>query len=243
MVRVTLPIYLPAWAYSALRNAKRKAAEVRRPSLNLCGDREIEWSFIASRLPAGPGELLDFGASAGTLSIMAAQRGFRVLALDLGPERFAWKHPRVEFHQVDLLKADLPSASFDVVLNCSSVEHVGLPGRYGVAARESDGDLQAMRKLSELMKPAGVMLMTIPCGRDAAILPWHRVYGEKRLPRLLDGFEVGEESYWVKHQDNRWHGCDRGTALRFVPACHPRFPALCCYALGCFVLRRRSFPE
>jgi 2-polyprenyl-3-methyl-5-hydroxy-6-metoxy-1,4-benzoquinol methylase len=101
----------------------------------------IERSFVVSRRTEGPGEVLDFGASFGNLSIAAAQRGFPVLALDLDSERFPWKHPRVDFLQADLLKIELPAVLFDFILNCSSVEHVGLRGRYGVAAEETDGDL------------------------------------------------------------------------------------------------------
>lgn len=240
MVRVELPLYLPGWAYLAMRNFKRKVRALAPPAVNLWGDREIEWSFVVSRLPEGPGTLLDFGASDGLLSITAAQRGFEVLALDLGPERFPWKHPRVKFLRGNLLEIQLPRRSFDVVLNCSSVEHVGLPGRYGVDVAESDGDLRAMRRFYEILNASGVMLMTIPCGQDAVIVPWHRVYGETRLPKLLAGFEIQEQSYWVKHADNRWSPCEREEALAFRPGQHPKDPSLCSYALGCFVLRVAS---
>jgi hypothetical protein len=80
------------------------------------------------------------------------------------------------------------------------------------------------------------MLMTIPCGQDAAIAPWHRVYGQQRLPKLLKGFEIIEEEFWAKKSDNRWYPCDRQTALSFFPTGHPTNPTLCSYALGCFVL-------
>lgn len=240
MIRVALPVYLPLWAYEALRSVKQRTRNVTTLTLDLYGDREVEWSFIASRLPDGPGRLLDFGASFGNLSIVAAQRNYEVLAIDLGPQRFPWQHPGVDFLQVDLLEADLVAQSFDVILNCSSVEHVGLCGRYGIAAEETNGDLGAMRKFHELLAPKGRMLMTIPCGQDAVIAPWHRVYGRERLPRLLERFESAEECYWVKHGDNRWHPCDRETALAFQPTRHPREASRCSYALGCFVLTKGS---
>jgi len=231
-------VYLPEWLGEALRNVKRKALVSVGAGINLFGDREVEWSFVISRLTNGPGEVLDFGASFGNLSIAAAQRGFHVLALDLGPERFPWKHPSVDFLRADLLNAELPLGYFDFILNCSSVEHVGLQGRYGVAAEETNGDLAAMQRFHQLLKPGGKMLLTIPCGKDAAIAPWHRVYGEKRLPKLLRGYEVTEDEFWVKRADNRWYPCDGLTALAFPPTGHPTDPTLCSYALGCFVLRR-----
>jgi len=237
MIRINVPLHVPEWAYRVLRKTRDVIRERSQNSIDLSGDREIEWSFVISRLPDGPGEVLDFGASFGNLSIAAAQRGFHVLALDLDTERFPWKHPNVDFMQADLLKVDLPAERFDFILNCSSVEHVGLQGRYGVAAEETDGDLEAMRRFRSLLKPTGRMLLTIPCGRDEAVAPWHRVYGEQRLPKLLQGFEIVEEEYWAKRTDNRWYGCDRAVAMSVVPTGHPTNPTMCSYALGCFALR------
>jgi hypothetical protein len=97
----------------------------------------------------------------GNLSIATAQRGFHVLALDLDEERFPWKHPNVDFLRADVLKVELPAGSFDFILNCSSVEHVGLQGRYGIATEETDGDLEAMRRFGHLLKSTGRMLLTI----------------------------------------------------------------------------------
>jgi hypothetical protein len=130
----------------------------------------------------------------------------------------------------------------DFVLNCSTTEHVGLQGRYGVAFDETDGDLSAMQKLRKLLKASGKMLMTIPCGQDAVMVPWHRVYGRERLPKLLDGFGVEEQVYWMKRADNRWYRVGREEALSYppttpiVPTTDPTRGPTCCYALGCFVL-------
>ena len=77
MVRISIPVYLPHWASSFFRGVKRQTKPV-----DLFGDREVEWSFVVSRLGQGPGEVLDFGSSFGILSIAAARRGFHVLALD-----------------------------------------------------------------------------------------------------------------------------------------------------------------
>ena len=184
--------------------------------------------------------MFDFGCGYGNLSIHAIQKGHRVLALDLETNRVPWSHPNWTFVCGDLLKLDLPDGQFDYVLNCSSVEHVGLSGRYGVAVPETDGDLAAMQRMRRLLKPGGRMILTLPCGLDAVIAPWHRVYGKDRLPCLLTGYEVQEQCFWVKQEDNRWHPCQRETALSYVPTCQPKNPPICSYALGCFVLGRGS---
>ena len=236
MKKVHLPVYVPSWVHMSLRKLKRSVKETVGSPVDLQGDREVEWAFVAARLGKGPGRVLDFGASFGNLSIVAAECGYQVLALDLDEERFPWKHPQVEFLRADLLKVELAARQFDFVLNCSSVEHVGLAGRYGVAARETDGDLEAMKRFQQLLKTEGKMLLTVPCGKDAAIAPWHRVYGEKRLSLLLRNFVIEEEEYWRKKPDNRWYRCDKETALSYKPTGHPTDPTKCSYAIGCFVL-------
>jgi SAM-dependent methyltransferase len=236
--KLLLPIYLPKWLHRSVVMAKRALfpKRIQAGQIDLSGDREIEWSFVASRIPTGSGEALDFGCGLGTLTIHAAQRGYHVTALDLEPQVFPWIDPNVEAVCGDLLKLELPSRHFDLILNCSSIEHVGLPGRYGSTANKADDDLVAMRKLRGLLKASGKMLLTIPCGRDAVVIPWHRVYGTKKLPQLLEGYEIEEECYWIKGPDNRWRQSTREMALAFEPR-HSAIPTQCSYALGCFVLR------
>jgi len=42
----------------------------------LVGDRDVEWSWIVSHMPLGPGEALDFGCGGGSwLGLVAARRG------------------------------------------------------------------------------------------------------------------------------------------------------------------------
>jgi len=130
------------------------------------------------------------------------------------------------------------SEDIKAFFNCSTVEHVGLVGRYGVTENRPDGDLEAMARLRELMKPGGIMLLTIPVGRDAVFAPLCRVYGRERLPLLLEGYIVEKEAFWVKDRENRWVQADRETALDFEASAGSWDPLQNVYALGCFVLRK-----
>jgi len=237
MSRVSLSVNLPDWLHGLLRKAKHAAAGSRQaPVIDLSGDREIEYSFIASRLPSGPGQALDFGSGFGTLSIHAIQRGWCVTGVDLMPYPIRWKNERFKFVLGDFLTLPFDKESFDVILNCSSVEHVGLGDRYGKIPVLEDGDLQAMEKLRSLLKAGGSMLLTIPAGRDSVIGMLHRVYGRNRLPKLIAGFEVREQAYWVKGEDNSWVSCNRDSALDYTPTGDGSDPTRCSYALACFVL-------
>jgi SAM-dependent methyltransferase len=202
------------------------------PPPNLLGDRDVEYTWIQAHIPEGPGLALEFGSGGSPLWLAAVRHGFKVTGIDLQPATWFVEHPAYSFVQSDLFALDLPQASLDLVINCSTVEHVGL-NRYG-ARVDRDGDLAAMRRLHELLKPGGTMLLTIPVGQDAVIAPLHRVYGQVRLPLLLDGYESVCEEFWMKDpHSNRWQPCTSDLAYSQVSSPH-------LYALGCFVLSRST---
>lgn len=196
--------------------------------LTLAGDRWVEWSFCMARMAEGPGTTLDFGADIGFLSLAAAQRGHDVVALDRLPPQLTFQHPRVETLQGDILERPLGDRTFDQIVNCSSVEHVGLGGRYGSFDAE-DGDIEAMGVLADALKPDGRHIITIPVGRDGVYAPYHRVYGEQRLPRLFERYETTEEQWWIKRAD-AWVQGERAEALATKSS--ESF-----YSVGLFVLR------
>ena len=203
------------------------------PIPNLLGDRDIENSWVVAQMPDGPGAALDFGCGLGWGGLSAARRGFNVTAIDLQPVTWYYEHPSLHFVQGDIFEFDFPSEHFDLIINCSTVEHVGLSGRYGVKVDNPDGDMEAMALLRRLLKPHKVMLLTIPVGRDRIDPPLHRIYGEKRLPALLQGWKVTKKEYWIKDESNRWILAEEPVVLRKEPSGH-------CYGLGLFVLSRAT---
>ena len=239
--RFLVPIYLPHWLHEPIRRAKRAfiPPAPAAAKVNILGERDIEWSFLNAELPRGPGEAIEFGCENGYMSLSAARKGFHVIANDLQEQTFNWRHPGVEFRQGDFLKLSLPQGHFDLAINCSSVEHVGIAGRYGIEVDENEGDIEVMERLAEILKPEGLLLMTAPCGRDAVMAPWCRVYGPERLPRLFKSFQIVRQEYWTKDDRNQWSPCTRETALDFKPHHDAQNPHGCSYALGCFVLRKR----
>jgi SAM-dependent methyltransferase len=197
---------------------------------SLRGDRWIEWSFCLARLADGPGTTLDFGSDTGFLALGAAQRGHDVVALDRLPPSLDYRHERVNPVQADILDHPLSDRRFDQIVNCSSVEHVGLAGRYG-SGDEPEGDLAAMAILRDMLQRDGRMILTIPVGQDLLCPPLHRIYGPRRLPALLDSYHIDEEQYWHRDRGARaWMRADRDLALETVGS-------RAFYSLGLFVLR------
>jgi len=197
------------------------------PAPNLWGDRHVEYAFVAAHIPLGPGLGLDFGSGDSNLALVAVERGLRMIAADRVPTRIPFEHPNFSFVQTDAFDLNLARRSLDLIINCSTIEHLGL-GRYRDQG-DPDGDLVGMRRLHDLLKPSGVMLLTTPVGLDAVHSPLHRVYGRARLPRLLEHWTPTSVSYWAKNSANRWTPVREDEALSWQSSAHS-------YALGCFVL-------
>ena len=202
-----------------------------RVERTLSGDREIEWTWTLAHVRRGGGRVLDFGTGNGMMALGAVFAGDDVLAVDLEHEQYPFHPHRIEYVQGDFNELDLEPASFDQIINCSSIEHVGLAGRYG-SPDESDGDLRAMAKMARILKPDGDMVLTIPVGIDAVYAPNHRIYGEVRLPALLEQWDVHEENYWAKLTSERFEPVTREHALSESGSA--RY-----YALGLFVVTPR----
>ncbi len=199
----------------------------RAPTPNLWGDRYIEHSWVAGRMPDGPGRGLDFGSGDSILSLVAVRRGFQMTVTDRSRIDWPFEHPAFTFVQGDAIGTGLAARSFYLIINCSTVEHLGL-GRYG-DRNDSQADLQGMRHLRSLLKSDGVLIMTLPVGLDAVYPQVHRVYGRTRLPLLLEGFSVHEREFWSKNSRNCWILTSEEAALDSLSSEHV-------YALGCFVL-------
>lgn len=200
------------------------------PAPNLFGDRDIEHSWVAANLPEGPGRALDFGCGNTWMGLLAARKGFEVIASDLEAVRISYEHPACRFVKSDIRDLDLPVGHFDLIINCSAIEHAGLAGRYGVREMHPEDDLNVMKRLRHLLNPSGRMLLTVPVGKDAVFVPLHRVYGRERLGRLLEGWRIEKKEYWTKDGRNRWVMTEESEALIRQPVAH-------CYGLGLFLLR------
>lgn len=81
---------------------------------------------------------------------------------------------------------------FDAAFSISSFEHDGL-GRYGDPI-DPNGDFRAMREMKEIIKPNGLLFLAVPIGKDKIVWNAHRKYGKFRLPYLLDGWEIVDQS-------------------------------------------------
>jgi hypothetical protein len=201
------------------------------PTYTLKGDRHYEYLFAGQHIPHCNAWALDIGPGPrAKLAHAAIKRGWSVVGVDLG--NVGYRHDRFVFVRGDFGNLDL-GRTFDLVLNVSSTEHFGLPGRYGILVLDETADLLAMANVKTLMNPGAQMILTVPVGVDARLPPYHRVYGEQRLPELLDGYKIIHDAYYAKFGGkDAFQETSQDVALGVKPTLVPKHY----YAIGCFVL-------
>ena len=99
--------------------------------------------------------------------------------------RIILRTDRMGVMTIDEWERDQPV--FDVGFSISSFEHDGL-GMYGDPL-DPDGDLKAMRKMTERIKPGGLLFLAVPTGRDKVLFNNAQIYGRHRLRLLMSGWE------------------------------------------------------
>lgn len=199
-----------------------------RGGFDLGGEKLIDWAWICINLPHKSLKALEIGPGKSPIIPAMLSLGYDVTAIDtsMDPSKVisGFRFIYGDFHDAKF------ESGFDVIVLCSVVEHIGLSGRYN-SKEDPDGDLKTMQKIKSLLNQDGQLFLTIPVGSDVVHKPWHRVYGDQRLPRLLHGFEAVHSRYLIKHPWGPWQLTTQDEALRF-PVDIRR------YCLGEMILRK-----
>lgn len=106
--------------------------------------------------------------------------------------KLTYTHPKMT--QSTPADVTIPDGGFDIAFSISSFDHDGL-GRYGDPV-SPNADVAAMRLARCMLRPGGLLFVTLPVGPDVVVWNLHRRYGPLRLAHMLDGFDlVGTEGY------------------------------------------------
>lgn len=94
-----------------------------------------------------------------------------------------------ECRQVDAItRGEWEGKRFDAVVSMSMLDHDGL-GRYGDPV-DPNADLKAMQWLIDILRPGGVLHITVAVGEDCLVWNRGRIYGRIRSSVLLEGRNV-----------------------------------------------------
>jgi SAM-dependent methyltransferase len=132
--------------------------------------------------------------------------------------RTVFRHPRIRAVTPAWLEAH--PRRFAVGTSISTFEHDGL-GRYGDPL-DPDADLAAMARMKTILRPGGLLFLSVPVGKDKVVWNVHRVYGKHRLPLLMQGWELVE---FFGDSDPAVLERDTGIAANYQPIFVLRNPA------------------
>jgi hypothetical protein len=97
----------------------------------------------------------------------------------------------IQCHVQDVIKTvtvDELRGQFDMIFSFSSMEHDGL-GRYGDPIHPY-GDVLRMKVINNFLKPNGLYVLSVPCGKDLLVYNAHRIYGNVRFPMLIEDYNL-----------------------------------------------------
>jgi hypothetical protein len=155
----------------------------------LVNERIVEQPFVFEALAplAKPARILDVGGSESTVGLSLATLGHEVTIVD--PRAHPLSHPNLRHEACRLDELSKPGEPFDAAVALSSVEHFGLE-QYGLDRVDERLDLKALERLRELVKPGGMLVLTVPFAAQASVDDFQRVYDEAGLAELLRDWEV-----------------------------------------------------
>jgi 2-polyprenyl-6-hydroxyphenyl methylase/3-demethylubiquinone-9 3-methyltransferase len=160
----------------------------------------------------GGASFLDAGCGGGHFSARAAQRGARVVSMDVGTHLLSQVARRCASTGTvgSVLQLPFPDASFDVVLSTEVVEHTTDP-------------LAAVAAIARMVKPGGWLVLTTP-GRL-----WQPVVRLASVLRLRP--YQGYENFVWPHQarsavQQQGFVVDRFEGFNLLPLFHPAFAGL-----------------
>ena len=161
-------------------------------------DRAIEYPWMIDNISIKQGKLLDVGSTACDMLSALLPSSIEIHGINLNPKTTSNKS--IKFSVGDIRKTEYADNYFDCVTCISTLEHIGVSGRYG-SDYDSDGDAKAIAEMSRILKPGGEILITVPYGiKD--ILPINKLYNKNRLDKLLQNFKIYSQTYIKFNQ--RW---------------------------------------
>ena len=167
--------------------------------------RVIEYSFAIQKLGSAQGKkVLDIGCTSkwNILPAVLAGFGWEVYGIDI--RRLKFKHPNFHFVGEDIQHTSFPDSFFDAVCAISTIEHIGLRGRFGVHKDDPQGDAKAVREVQRIIRPGGNFLVTVPYGQRTIIRPLHKVYDKAWLKALFADWKIKNEIYYVHNEEGYW---------------------------------------
>lgn len=156
-----------------------------------CADRHLEYPWIIENINIKEGKLLDVGSTACELLYELLPKTIEIHGINLNDQVI--QNKQIRFSKGDIRKTDYPDNYFDCITCISTLEHIGVAGRYN-SDNDPEGDIKAMQEMNRILKTDGILLVTVPYGiKD--VLPINKLYNKNRIEKLFRGYNIVEQKF------------------------------------------------
>lgn len=193
---INVPIY-------SRKDGQIQANTLFHRSYDKLHSRCIEYPYAASMLVSGD-NILDVGtvkADKYWLIWLESLKDRNVFAVDFDKPKRAYS--KINFLQSDVRNIHFEDNFFDVIFAVSVIEHIGLEdsqvNKRDKPEIQDDGDVEAVKELTRVLKPGGRLIMTFPYGVREGVMKnkQARTYTHSRIkkferyikPLVLDYYE------------------------------------------------------
>lgn len=178
----------------------------------LIGERSIEYPWVMKKIRGiHDCTILDVGTKEGLPTTDLLLKNNLVYGIDPDIDHDIMGN-HIKIIKGDIRRTDFDDGFFDAVVIVSTLEHIGISGRYHISEDDQAGDLLAMKEIHRILKPGGIILGSVPYGRGKS-LPLNRLYNQKRLDACFEKFSVIGLVYMKYFEEyGFWAEVDQDTA-------------------------------
>lgn len=175
-------------------------------------ERIVEYSWLFSRLPELPGNLLDAGSvlNYDYLLFDDKLKTKKKFIITLAPESNCFWNTGISYIYEDLRDICIKNGYFDWIVSLSTIEHIGLDNTtlytndYTKKENLPSSYLTTIKEFHRVLKPNGILYLSFPYGRfkDHG---WFQVFNSKMLDSVIDAFSPKsiKENHF-KYENNSW---------------------------------------
>lgn len=200
-------------------------------------ERAIEYLWVCARLrDLRAGQILDVGCKEGLPTTEILRRWNFVYGIEPNiSEQISGENYCIL--PGDIRSTEFPDCSMDAVVAISTLEHIGVAGRYGVTENDETGDYRAAAEIHRILKRGGGFYGSVPFGRGTS-RPLNRLYDAGRLLGVLTGFQLVDLAYFKYYEEyGLWLEVDASAAELNDWDTEPW------YSLACFFARKSGQHE
>lgn len=164
-----------------------------RASLSM-KDCELLFAFEQLSLVPHGQPIIDIASGSSLLPAYCHALGYEAWQHDMHPQIVRWRNGRIPVEcDVLVIHRKAPLGYFACAFLICALEHFGL-GRYGDALNPQ-ADIQAVESIWGILKPGGVLVVTVPFGPAGVVWNTHRIYNAHRLALVFSGWALVREEY------------------------------------------------